>query len=376
MSRTDRKKSILKLLTEESLNKNINNFNNIVKTLQNYSKVIIYGAGGWGVSLKKLLETHSIKISAFFDQKAEEIGSVDNIPVYSPDQYKTSENHNETLVIIAVRLEHHEIISNNLRKLGFLNCTTINSIWHYACWVEYRELLSLLDEKNEILQCLELWEDPKSLELFYRQLECYASRVYNVSNKIDNNQYFPDDIKFKKGYLNFIDCGAYTGDTVLSLTKNIGKIDNLVAIEPDTENFKELHNCINANKTNIANNIYLYPNGIFSCTKMLSFNNKQGTASSISELGDSYIQTVSLDDILVGFIPSFIKMDVEGAELEGLKGAQNILQKHKPHLAISVYHEIAHLWKVPLLLKKIHNNYKFYLRSYEHFNQETVLYAI
>jgi hypothetical protein len=85
---------------------------------------------------------------------------------------------------------------------------------------------------------------------------------------------------------------------------------------------------------------------------------------------------VSLDDILPDFIPTFIKMDIEGAEIEAIKGARYTISKFKPDLAIAVYHKIEHLWEVPLLIKSLKNNYKFYLRSYEHFNQETVLYAV
>ena len=69
-------------------------------------------------------------------------------------------------------------------------------------------------------------------------------------------------------------------------------------------------------------------------------------------------------------------MDIEGAEIEAINGARQIISKHKPDLAISVYHKIEHLWEIPLLLNTLDNNYKFYLRSHEHFNQETILYAV
>ena len=109
---------------------------------------------------------------------------------------------------------------------------------------------------------------------------------------------------------------------------------------------------------------------------MLAFDSTQGPSCHISESGNTFLQCVSLDEILPNFIPTFIKMDIEGAEIEAIKGACSTISKHKPDLAISVYHKIDHLWKIPLLLKSLKNNYKFYLRSYEHFNQETVLYAV
>jgi hypothetical protein len=74
--------------------------------------------------------------------------------------------------------------------------------------------------------------------------------------------------------------------------------------------------------------------------------------------------------------PTFIKMDIEGAEIEAIHGSADIIQSDKPDLAISIYHKIEHLWRIPMLLKSLNRNYKFYLRSHEHYNQETILYAV
>ncbi len=107
---------------------------------------------------------------------------------------------------------------------------------------------------------------------------------------------------------------------------------------------------------------------------MIRFNDTHGPSSYISDSGNTFIQCISLDDILPSLIPTYIKMDIEGAEIEAIKGARNIINEHKPELAISVYHKIEHLWNVPLLLKSIKSNNKLYLRSYTHISQETLFY--
>ena len=370
-------KAISNMITEISLEQSYQKFESVIQQLRNYKRIFIYGAGGWGISLQRLLELYSIDIHAFFDRRADEIDMVNKIPVYNSDQYNaTEDDKKESLIIIAVRLELQKSVEENLREKGFINCITMNGIWHYACWTNKKELFSLVHEKENILKCAELWEDQKSLDIYYGQIECYLFRRYNISNQIDKDQYFPGDIVFGKGYSRFVDCGAYTGDTVASLLKNVGKITNLIAIEPDADNFRELSSKIAHEKKNIAGEIYLYPCGIWSSPKRLAFDNTQGPSCHISESGNTFLQCVSLDDILPNFIPTYIKMDVEGSEIEAVKGARFIISKHKPDLAISVYHKIEHLWEVPLLLKSLINNYKFYLRSYEHFNQETVLYAV
>jgi hypothetical protein len=73
----------------------------------------------------------------------------------------------------------------------------------------------------------------------------------------------------------------------------------------------------------------------------------------------------------------FIKMDIEGSELEALKGAKNTIKNQKPRLAISVYHKPEDIFEIPLYLKELVPAYKFYLRHDCLVNlTETVLYAM
>jgi hypothetical protein len=95
----------------------------------------------------------------------------------------------------------------------------------------------------------------------------------------------------------------------------------------------------------------------------------------ISDKGDSFIQCIAMDHVIAGFKPTFISMDVEGAELEALKGAEMLIRENKPDLAICVYHASNHVWDIPLYLDGLRLGYKFYLRNYTSFIGETVLYA-
>ncbi len=68
-------------------------------------------------------------------------------------------------------------------------------------------------------------------------------------------------------------------------------------------------------------------------------------------------------------------MDIEGAELEALKGTETLIKKNKPDLAISVYHAPNHIWEIPLYIESLKQGYEFYLRNYTSFTHDTVLYA-
>ena len=68
-------------------------------------------------------------------------------------------------------------------------------------------------------------------------------------------------------------------------------------------------------------------------------------------------------------------MDIEGSELEALKGAAGRIETDHPKLAISVYHELSHLWEILLWIHSRFPAYQFFLRHYTMTDCETVLYG-
>ena len=87
-------------------------------------------------------------------------------------------------------------------------------------------------------------------------------------------------------------------------------------------------------------------------------------------------QCVRIDDIIDNEkIPTFIKMDVEGAEKNAILGAENTISRYKPRLAISIYHKPKDIIEIPTLLKELVPEYKFAIRHYSTNVYETVLYA-
>jgi hypothetical protein len=69
-------------------------------------------------------------------------------------------------------------------------------------------------------------------------------------------------------------------------------------------------------------------------------------------------------------------MDIEGAEFEALKGAENKIMKYKPKLAISMHHRPTDLLTIPQYIKSLSPNYKFFLRLHSPVSRELVLYAV
>ncbi len=194
-------------------------------------------------------------------------------------------------------------------------------------------------------------------------------------------EYFPNDLPIldKLSSIKFADCGAYTGDTVCDLLQHANKpIEHITCFEPDIDNLNDLKHTVNqlVEKEQI-NSAHIYPCGVWSTNTIARFASGNGSSSAISDLSlaNSSVPMVSLDTVLAGARPNYIKMDIEGAEREALMGARRIIEQVAPVLAICVYHKPADLWKLPLLIHDMQPSYKMGLRVHGHLGLSTILYC-
>ena len=83
-----------------------------------------------------------------------------------------------------------------------------------------------------------------------------------------------------------------------------------------------------------------------------------------------------MDELFQEDNPTYIKMDIEGAEEEALTGATRIIRERAPILAICVYHRFDHLWKLPLLMRSLSEEYRFHMRPHADACWDLVCYAV
>lgn len=155
----------------------------------------------------------------------------------------------------------------------------------------------------------------------------------------------------------------------------MGKYEKIYAFEPDPSCWLS---CENAFKSERINRVQFIKKGTWKETTTLCFEGSGVGNSRVSDkkIASTQVPVVSIDDVLAGTRVTYIKLDVEGSEMETLIGAQESIKKYNPRMAISVYHKPEDLWQLADYLLSINPNYKLYMRHYTTCNYETVLYAI
>jgi len=184
------------------------------------------------------------------------------------------------------------------------------------------------------------------------------------------DEYTPGDLPRLKEPLRLVDCGAFTGVAVHKFLKAGYMIDSVVAFEPDPDNFAILA----SRDFGIERSLCL-PLGTWSTTRQLRFASDASMASRLSDDGDTVIQCVAIDDILRGEPVNVVKLDVEGAEIETLKGMRTIIAGQRPALLVSAYHLPAHIFEIVDLIDSWKLSYRFHLRVHEFNTFGVVVYA-
>jgi FkbM family methyltransferase len=190
----------------------------------------------------------------------------------------------------------------------------------------------------------------------------------------ERTQYFPKGLFKLTDNESFVDCGAYTGDTIADfLTATDGKYRRIWAVEPDKENFRELQYYVERNH---LNDVEVINKGVYSAAGQVQFKSEGSMLSMIDENADNSIEVDTIDHITGGEEVTYIKFDVEGAELEALKGAEQTIRRYRPLLAVSVYHRERDLIDIPAYINSISPDYRFYFRAHKKLAIDAILYCV
>ena len=224
---------------------------------------------------------------------------------------------------------------------------------HYAVDLPHR----VLEQADDVRAAYALLADDTSREQFLVQLAWRLTADFDVlgGHLPTSEQYFSADVIALADDDVFVDCGAYDGDTVASLIEHHpAGVQRIYALEPDPDNLEALNERLAELGPAVAEAVEVLPwaAGAERGTARWAL---PGTSSagwprtarsrSRSRRWTSCCTSASR--------PTYIKMDIEGAEPDALTGARETIARHRPALAVCIYHAQDHLWSLPLLVASL-----------------------
>ena len=199
-------------------------------------------------------------------------------------------------------------------------------------------------------------------------------------------EYNKSDKTIKVHYGDYvIDGGGCWGDTALYFAHEAGEAGKVFTFEFVEKNLEILHRNLNLNPA-MQQYISIMPHPLWSeSDKMLDWDeNGPGTSVSLQTGRDSdivnhpQITTLSIDDLLSRYkVPriDFIKLDIEGAEYEALRGAISTIRRYRPRLAVCLYHHLDDFLRIPAFILSLDLGYRLFLDHFSIYDEETILFA-
>ncbi len=317
------------------------------------------------VNIKYLCDNDSTKWGKYFYGKE----------CISPQMLKQIEN-----VYVVIVLGEPVEVEKQLRAME-IESMPITEM-HFSAYEKGKDCKWLEDSLPTIEEALLCLDDDKSREIFTK---IFLNKIYMTKFEERYDSFAEEGLYFENGFWDInkqeclVDGGAYVGDTIdefISTTQ--GEFHKIYSFEYEETNYIELCKNITENYSDMKDKIELYSYGIWNrkeegwCTH---FGESDGTQLVEENCGQKCALD-RLDSILENKRITILKLDIEGAEMQGLEGAINILKTQKPKLAICLYHKPEDLWEVPVYIKKINPNYRMVIKHHRTLNYtDTVLYA-
>ena len=338
--------------TESNMLELIND-NNVWDALKTNGKpVVLYGMGLGAEKIMASLDDYSIEVADIF--ASDEFVRGHSFKGYKVLKYsEVCEKYDDFNVVLCFA-SHLDSVIDNIRKIDSEHTVFAPDVPVAGSGLFSREFIKENEDKFDLVY--NSLADDESRRVYADILN------YKVSGKIsyllrsfcNKSAVYRDILKLNTSE-NIIDLGAYDGDTIAEfLEATGGEYDYITALEPDEKNFKKL-----LKNTEDLFDITCLNMGAWDKKDTLIFAKKAGRNSKLAADGVS-VDVIDVDSLELS--PTFIKMDIEGAEMKALCGLENTIRNYRPKLYICAYHRNEDLFALPLKVLDICPDYKIYFR--------------
>ncbi|MDR2357949.1 MAG: FkbM family methyltransferase [Oscillospiraceae bacterium] len=338
--------------------------------------LVLYGAGRLGSAVMAMCAESGMSVQAICDKNAG--GELRGVEVVTP---RTLRRDYGEAVVVVCSATYNDEICGDLAKIGFAEEQIVPCPVSHPTWEPVSEFRKHF---NGYEWAYDFYTDERSKKLVIDRLRLHLlDEALEVNTR--SKTYYEEGVVALGNREIFLDGGAYDGDSAEEFIKMVKNTNGggygVFAFEPDAANFEAA-----SRRLSKYPGVEVIQKGLWSEeTELVFFRNSADAAGSSFVIGkaagEAYrVPVTSPDSFFKGKaadeLPTFIKMDIEGAEREALLGSKEIIRKVKPKLAICAYHKPEDIYELPRTIREIRDDYRFCLRQHEAGYWDTVLYAV
>jgi FkbM family methyltransferase len=336
---------------------------------------------------KEYFDFIGIKVTTVVDKNATDLRNDSfwqDVNVVHPKEISSSDK-NSAILAVAVCTVPYASLQDSLLNQG----------WHdivpfYDIAEAYRDIHPLsngwftgplaVNDISAIEEVLAGWVDNSSRAHHLQFLAWHSLReewYFNDAPVTTNDRYFIPAIRLiLSDNESFLDVGAHHGEVSLAFLQHVGnRFRTLWLVEPDSANATELRvRCAALMPPHCRQRIEIFECAVGASCGERKFFSGLGYASQLCNFGQQTAELATIDAL--NLTPSFIKLHLEGWELEALKGAVLTINRTRPILTITAYHNRLGLWQLPKWLMEHLVDYKFRFQLHSWCGTGAVIYAI
>ena len=338
---------------------------------------VIYGAGYNGKLLFEKLTRHNVPIAAFYDDDPTRQGGDEKycgLNILSRNELLSLDRTTTNILISSMYFAQ---MSAKASEMGFSRLFIfleflLQRDGDIIDFDKYRHDEKYVARLRKLITKFDDAESVKYLETILNSvLEGKALRAI-VDCYSDEPQYFPKSIRHLLNGINFLDAGAYTGDTLREMSALGIKPANVYAFEADADNFRKLA----AYQFDDIGNIHCENFALWNERTRLALKRSNYIAAVDPNGEEKSVEAITIDEYFSDIPIGFVKTDIEGAERYALAGGMKVLERDRPVLAISIYHSLDDVVDIPEMLMSRLQNYDWFIRKHSSTYSEAILYGV
>lgn len=317
--------------------------------------IVLYGMGNGADKIISALNRYDIKISGVF--ASDGFVRPKLFHGFNVTDYKTAkEEFGDMIVLLCFGSSLPDVIAN-IKRIASEQELYAPDVPVYGDTLFNMEYVTYNSER--LKNIYNRLADDTSKKVFENTI------LYKLTGKIEYlfncetpmNEVYDNILKLSESEAYF-DLGAYRGDTVAEFLSVVNNCNKIVAVEPDLKTYNKL--CIATKYIKNITNINACVSDVDGKTTF----DMQGSRGSSIGKGSYKINSITIDALSRDGVPTYIKMDIEGAEAAAIKGGAYTISQYKPKMQIAAYHRSEDLFNLPEAVFKMRNDYKIYLRHF------------